>query len=323
MPHIHISSPIHPAVVEAARARAEVSLAYGPGAVPLDAVAGRVDAVLLRSGAFTDEMMAGCPRLRIIARHGVGTDTVDSPAAARRGIWVTNTPGGNSRAVAEHVFALTLALGRRLTIASDETRRGRWAEDRAALNGIELEGRTLGLLGMGNIGAIVADIGRALGMTVIVADPALDQALPHVVPLDELLARADVLSLHVPLLPATHHIIDAAALVRMKPGAILINTGRGGLVDETALAAALRAGHLGGAGLDVLEAEIADMVAPMPHNRLPIAELPNLIVTPHVAGQTDEALMKVGMTALAEIAAVLAGGRPTHPVNAPATPFQP
>lgn len=317
MTHIFISSPVHPSVEERAAGLGRVTLAYGPDARDYDSVRDSVDALLLRSGSCSDAMMAASPRLRIVARHGVGIDTVDIPAATRRGIWVTNTPGGNGRAVAEHVFALVFALSRRLSAAMDHTRSGLWSERRAELNGIELAGRTLGLVGQGGIGTIVAEIARALGMTVIVTDPGLDQQLPHVVPLQVLLARADIVSLHLPLLDSTRGIIDAAAITQMKNGAILINTGRGGLVDEDALAAALRSGKLGGAGLDVLDAENTDMVTPLPHNRLPIADLPNLIVTPHVAGQTDESLTNVGMTALDDIEAVLRGSRPQFAVNEP------
>lgn len=316
---IFVSSPVHSDVLSSAAELGTVALGYGPDAVAYDVIKAKADAVLLRSGFFTDDMMAGSSNLRIVARHGVGTDTVDIPAATRRGIWVTNTPGGNSRAVAEHVFALILSLARKLPVASAQTQGGIWGERRAELNGIELAGRTLGLVGQGSIGSVVAEIGRALGMTVLVTDPGLDQTLPHVVPLGRLLAEADVVSLHLPLLPATRGIIDAAAITRMKQGAIVINTGRGGLVDEDALARALASGRLGGAGLDVLDAENIDMVTPLPHNRLPIADLPNLIVTPHVAGQTDEALRQVGLTALADIAAVLRGECRRFCVNQPLT----
>ncbi|MDO5642391.1 MAG: hydroxyacid dehydrogenase [Paracoccus sp. (in: a-proteobacteria)] len=317
MPLIFISSPVHPAIVDAARQFARVALGYGPDALAYDDIATDVDAVLLRSGQFSDPMMAGSPGLRIIARHGVGTDSVDIPAASRRGIWVTNTPGRNSRAVAEHVFALILGLARKLAEAAARTRSGHWSEDRARLDGIELEGRTLGLLGQGSIGQIVARIGTGFGMKVITCDPALDQDMPDVVGLAELLRRSDVISLHLPLLPETRRIIDADAISRMKDGALLINTARGGLVDEAALTEALRSGKLGGAGLDVLDAENLDMISPMAHNRLPIAEFPNLLVTPHIGGQTNESLLRVGQAALDDIRAVLNGEVPGFAVNRP------
>jgi Phosphoglycerate dehydrogenase and related dehydrogenases len=317
MTTIFISSPVHPEVVRRAKELGSVFCAYGDEAVKYEEIKANVDAVLLRSGSFSDEMMATSPRLRIVARHGVGVDTVDIPAATKRGIWVTNTPGGNSRSVAEHVFALILALARKIGTASEQTRKGMWAEQRVQLNGIELEGRTLGLLGQGNIGTVVAKIARGFGMRVLVTDPALDQNAEGVVSYDELLRSSDILSLHLPLLPSTKNIVDAASIAKMRKGAILINTARGGLVDEDALADALRTGQLAGAGLDVLDAENTDMVSPMPHNRLPIKDLPNLIVTPHVGGQTDESLLRVGLAALDDIHRVLSGNEPQYAVNTP------
>nr|WP_298098305.1 hydroxyacid dehydrogenase [uncultured Shinella sp.] len=317
---IFVSSPVHPSVISDAEKLGTVVLAFGPNAVRYNEVKAEVTAVLLRSGAFTEGMLMESPKLRIVARHGVGTDTVEIPAATRSGIWVTNTPGGNSRAVAEHVFALILHLARKLRPGSDQTRKGLWAEQRMTLNGIELKGRILGLVGQGSIGRMVADMARAFRMKVLVTDPMIDQSLPDVVPLDVLLSEADIISLHLPLNDSTRKIIDTQAIARMKNGAILINTARGGLVDEDAMAEALLSGKLGGAGLDVLDAENTDMVSPMPYNRLQIANLPNLIVTPHIAGQTDEALRNVGKAALDNIAAVLRGQPPLSPVNRPPKP---
>ena len=317
---IFVYSPVHPSVISDAEKLGAVVLAFGPNAVRYNEVKAEVTAVLLRSGAFTEGMMMESPKLRIVARHGVGTDTVEIPAATRNGIWVTNTPGGNSRAVAEHVFALILHLARKLQPGSDQTRKGLWAEQRMTLNGIELKGRILGLVGQGSIGRMVADMARAFRMKVLVTDPMIDQSLPDVVPLDVLLSEADIISLHLPLNDSTRKIIDTQAIARMKDGAILINTARGGLVDEDAMAEALLSGKLGGAGLDVLDAENTDMVSPMPYNRLQIANLPNLIVTPHIAGQTDEALRNVGTAALDNSAAVLSGQPPLSPGNRPPKP---
>lgn len=315
MRSIFISSIVHPSIVEEVARLGQVFLAYGEDAVEYDRVKADIDAVLLRSGHFTEQMMAGSPRLRIVARHGAGTDTVDIPAATRHGIWVTNTPGANSRAVAEHVFALILSITRKLDTATTQTRGGVWAEQRTALTGIELQGRTLGLLGQGSIGSVVARLGEAFGMKVLVSDPALDQNQDHVVGIDELLRSSDIVSLHVPLLPSTRRIIDASAIAKMKDGAIVINTGRGGIVDEDALAEALRANKLGGAGLDVIDAENTDMISPMRHNRLAIADVPNLLVTPHIGGQTEEAMLRVGMAAVEEIRTALGGQRPKFALN--------
>lgn len=322
MPTIYVSDPVHDSVVADLRAEHTVHLGYGPDAVDYSTISTAVDAVLLRAEDFGRDKIEASPRLRIIARHGVGTNNVDLDAAREHGIWVTTTPGGNSRAVAEHVFALTLALARRVATASNRTRDGIWTEGKSELTGIELHGRALGLLGLGNIGGHVAEIGRALGMELLVSDPAVEDATVAAiggrrVDLVELVSGSDVLSLHAPLVPSTRHIIGAAQFDRMRPGTLLINTSRGGMVDETALLAALRSGRLGGAGLDVLDAEGTDMRDPLPHNRLPLGELGNLIVTPHIGGQTDEALSKVGHAAVTCIRQALAGEIPDHAVVTP------
>jgi D-3-phosphoglycerate dehydrogenase / 2-oxoglutarate reductase len=316
----YVSDPVHADVLAELRQLGEVHLGYGPTAVAYQQVRDVVEAVMLRSETFDRDKIAHSPRLRIIARHGVGSDNVDLDAATDAGVWVTITPGRNARAVAEHVFALALALGRKIPAAAGRTRNGFWSQNKAELTGLELHGRTLGLLGLGSIGSMVAQIARGFGMQVLVTDPALDAEQVATVggrkvEFDELLAGSDVLSLHVPLIPPTRHIIDAAALARLRPGAVLINTSRGGLVDEQALAAALRSGRLRGAALDVLEAEAVDMKDPLAHNTLPIAELDNLIVTPHVAGQTEESLREVGRAATACIRQALAGTVPDHHLN--------
>lgn len=320
MTAIYVSNPVHDDVLAELREIGEVHLGYGSSAVAYEAVQHVVEAVMLRSETFNCEKITNSPRLKIIARHGVGLDNVDLDAATRAGVWVTHTPGRNSRAVAEHVFALTLALARKVPTAVRRTRAGFWSEDKAQLTGVELHGRTLGLLGLGSIGSLVLQIARGFGMQVLVTDPVLDHAQIHAlgghkVELDDLLAGADVLSLHLPLGPGTWHIIDAAALARLRPGAMLINTSRGGLVDEAALATALRTGDLHGAALDALEGETVDMKDPLPHNTVPISELDNLIVTPHVAGQTDESLREVGRAAIACIRQALAGAIPDHHAN--------
>lgn len=318
MPLIFVTSPIHEQVLHALSAYGEVRLGYGDNAVTFDEIKHQVDAVFLRGGHMTAERIAAAPRLKIIARHGAGYDNVDTAAAAEHGIWVTNTPGANGRSVVEHVFALLLAISRKLQTASEQTRNGNWARDRLALSGIELEGRTLGLIGFGNIGQRVAPVAEAFGMNVLFTDPAYDASVDkRCVDLDTLLATSDVISLHVPLLPGTRNLLGAVQFGQMKQGAVLINTSRGGVVDESALADALRSGKLAGSGVDVLDAENIDMIDPFKHNTFPVAALPNLIVTPHVAGQTDESLLRVGMSAVEAIAAVLRGETPAHPVNQP------
>jgi len=318
MPLIYVTSPVHKDVLTQLATIGEVRLGYGPNAVAYEEIHKQVDALFLRGGHVSAEMIAASPKLRIVARHGAGYDNVDFKAAADCGVWVTNTPGANRRSVVEHVFALLLSLGRKLQMASEQTRNSVWAEDRLALTGIELEGRTIGLIGFGDIGQHVAPVAEAFGMHVLATDPAYDSSFDkRLVSLDTLLAQSDVVSLHVPLLPGTRQLIGSTQLEKMKDGAILINTSRGGVMDEAAVAAALRSGKLGGAGVDVLDAENLDMIHPFKHNAFPVADLANLIVTPHVAGQTNESLLRVGMSAVDAIAAVLRGDAPQHPVNKP------
>jgi len=315
---IYVTSPIHEDVVRELSKIGSVKLGYGANAVSYADIQEQVDAVFLRGGHITAEMIAASPKLRIVARHGAGYDNVDYKAAAEYGIWVTNTPGANRRSVVEHVFALLLGLCRKIQFASDQTRSGVWAEDRLSLTGIELEGRTMGIVGFGSIGQYVAPMAEAFGMKVLLADPAYDSGYDkRIVSLDTLLANSDVVSLHVPLQPSTRNLIGAGEIEKMKTGAILINTSRGGVVDEMALAEALTSGKLAGAGVDVLDAENIDMISPFKHSKFPVAELPNLIVTPHVAGQTNESLLRVGMSAVDAISAVLKGEAPAYPVNEP------
>jgi D-3-phosphoglycerate dehydrogenase len=318
MPLIYVTSPIHQRVLTQLSDLGEVRLGYGPNAVAYEEIQNQVDAVFLRGGHISAEMIAASPKLRIVARHGAGYDNVDFHAAADHGVWVTNTPGANQRSVIEHVFALLLSLCRKLPMATEQTKNGVWARDRLSLTGIELEGRTLGIVGFGNIGSSLAPLAEAFGMTVIFTDPAIDPASDNrCVDFDTLLSTADVVSLHVPLLPTTRKLIGEAELARMKEGAILINTSRGGVVDEGALVNALKCGKLAGAGADVLDAENLDMIDPFKHQTPDISSTPNLIVTAHVAGQTEESLMRVGMSALKAIATVLKGDKPAHPVNNP------
>lgn len=315
---IYVTSAIHEDVLQALSHLGEVRLGYGSNAVSYDEIRNQVDAVFLRGGHISAEMIAASPKLKIIARHGAGYDNVDFKAAEQLGVWVTNTPGENRRSVVEHVFALLLGISRKILLTAEQTRNNVWAADRLSLTGIELEGRTLGLIGFGDIGQHVAPVAEAFGMKVLATDPAYDASFDkRIVDLDTLLATSDVVSLHVPLLPGTHNLIGSREIEKMKDGAILISTSRGGVIDESAVAQALKSGKLGGVGVDVLAAENQDMISPFKHNTFPIADLPNLIVTPHVAGQTNESLLRVGMSAVHAIAAVLAGGAPDHPVNTP------
>ncbi|MFC7846965.1 hydroxyacid dehydrogenase [Arthrobacter sp. NPDC057388] len=322
MTEIYVSDPIHPYVLAEIKAAATVHLGFGPDKVNYLNVSKNVDAVILRAENFTKDVIEASPQLKIIARHGVGTNNVDIDAATDQGIWVTTTPGANSNAVAEHVFALLLAGARKVPTATHRVRAGNWSEGKGDLIGFELSGRTMGIIGFGAIGRRVAAIARGFGMTVLACDPiakAEDVAAAgaRLVSLDELITEADAISIHVPLLPSTRHMIGVQELARMKKSAFIINTSRGGLVDEAALADALNKELIAGAAFDVLEAESIDMKDPLPHTPFPHSTTPGLLLTAHIAGQTEEAFLEAGTVAWAEVQRVLAGEAPSHPVNQP------
>lgn len=270
--------------------------------------------MLLRPGYVTASLLDRLPELRVVAVHGAGVDQVDVAACTERGVLVTNAPGANADAVAELTIGLILSLVRRIPQSAARVAGERvWGA--ARYTGAELKGRTLGLIGIGQIGERVARIARAFGMKVCAYDPALPAAAirargarPARWP--TLLASADIISLHAPHLPSTHHLIDRRALAKMKRGAFLVNAARGPLVDEKALAAALASGRLAGAALDVLEGE-------PPDPKSPIFDAPNIILTPHMAGSTRECLDAVAGIAARDIARILQGRRPRFPVNAP------
>jgi D-3-phosphoglycerate dehydrogenase / 2-oxoglutarate reductase len=275
-----------------------------PAAPVLAELAARVqaDAILARQGQVTDAVMAASPRLRIVARHGVGVDEVDVAAAAARGVLVTNAPGSNSRAVAEHTLALILALVKDLKPFGAAIAEGGWRA--GATQARDVAGLRLGLVGCGAIGAMVAQLAAAFGMTVAASDPALREGgLPGIAraasPL-ALAAQSDVLSVHCPLLPATRGIVGAEVLAAMPAGGFVVNTARGGIVDEAALAAALDSGHLAGAALDVFDAE------PPPADH-PLRRHPRVLVTPHVAGVTPGSLVAMGVAAAECIVCALQG----------------
>jgi D-3-phosphoglycerate dehydrogenase len=318
---LYISDVIHEDVLADISKNALVHVGYGPDKVNYLDVSENIDAVILRAETFTREMIEASPSLKIISRHGVGTDNVDIPAASENGVWVTSTPGSNSNAVAEHVFALLLSLTRQIVPAANRVLAGIWGEGRGDLVGFELSGRTLGIVGFGAIGKRVAAIAQAFGMRVLASDPiarAEDVAAAgaDLVDLDTLYSQADIITLHAPLLPGTRHMISTRELDLMKSTSMVINTSRGGLIDEGALVDALANGAIAGAALDVLEAESIDMKHPLSHNSVALHEVPSLLVTPHIAGQTREAFQEAGTRAWSEVRAVLAGGTPAFPVNA-------
>jgi len=318
MPAVYVSEPIHPQVLQAMGASAELLLGFGPTAVAYESVADHVDAVMLRSEWFPAARIAASPRLKVIARHGAGFDTVDVGAAHERGIPVTYCPGSNANAVAEHVFALSLSLGRRIVDGYTALMAAPWPKAKQHLVGQELGARTMGIVGFGEIGKLVARIARGFGMPVLVHDPFVQPtaAAEHqveLVTLEDLLSRAGVVSLHAPLTPTTRHLINAERLAHMPAYALLVNTARSGLVDELALVDALVHGRIAGAALDVADAEQA-IGGPVSFGGRALGEVPNLLLTPHIGGQTEQALINVGSTAWNDIQAVLAGRPPRYPV---------
>ncbi|HSE28274.1 MAG TPA: phosphoglycerate dehydrogenase [Gemmatimonadales bacterium] len=274
-----------------------------------------VEALLVRSATRVPrEALARAKRLRIIGRAGVGVDTIDLDAATEKGVAVVNAPGGNTIAVAELTFALLLALVRKIPAADRSMRAGGW--DRSRLGGTEIHGKLLGLVGAGRVGAEVARRARAFGMSVVAHDPflAAERAREleiELVPLDDLLRRSDVVSLHTPLTDQTRGLVGARELGLMRPDAILINAARGGVVDEVALLEALQAGRLGGAALDVYAVE------PLPADH-PFRSLENVILTPHLGASTEEAQRNVALEVAEAVRAALVDGDLSRAVNGPA-----
>jgi D-3-phosphoglycerate dehydrogenase len=269
--------------------------------------------LIVRSATRVDAaMLEGAPDLKVVGRAGVGVDNIDVAAASERGVAVMNSPGGNTISASELTMALMLAVARRVTEADRSIREGRW--ERATLQGIELRGKTLGVIGAGRIGWEVAQRCRAFGMRVIVYDPYLaldraDELHPLLVSLDRLIESSDIITLHVPLNAETRGMIGTDALGRMKKGAFVINVSRGGVVDEDALALALTDGRIAGAGLDVYEHE------PIPPDS-PLLQAPNLVLTPHLGASTKEAQIQVALEVARNMRAALVLGDLSAAINA-------
>jgi D-3-phosphoglycerate dehydrogenase len=314
MPHCLILQPIHPAGLEAlARAGIEPRLATNREPTTLRREIADARALITRDAAVDAELIAAAGQLAVIGVHGVGVDPIAVDAATSRGIAVCNTPGANARSVAEHALALTLHLAKAIGGGDRAVRAGDTTfKYRARL--VELEGATFGVVGFGDIGRATARLARALGMTVIAwsrrrpdADFAAE-GVRRVADIGTLLAESDVVSLHLPAVAATRGLIGRAEFARMKPGAFLINTARGALVDEAALAEALQRGVIAGAGLDVFASE------PLPTTS-PLRELDTVVMTPHVAGSTEAALRRTAVAVAEAVIAVLEGRPPAHLLN--------
>ena len=285
-----------------------------PAAADVPAQIADADGLVVRSATkVTSALLKSASKLRVVGRAGVGVDNVDMTAATHHGVLVMNTPGGNSVSVAEHTFALLLALARSVPQANVSIHAGKW--EKSAFSGMELKGKTLGLLGLGRIGSEVARRARAFEMKVLAHDPYVSPAAAReveveLVPLEELLRQSDVLSLHTALSPTTEKIINTSALALMKKGAVLLNCARGELLDEAALAEALKSGKLAGAAVDTFAKE--------PPKDSPLIGLPNLIATPHIAGSTKEAQEEVGTAIAQQIKDYLKDGLIRNAVNMPA-----
>jgi D-3-phosphoglycerate dehydrogenase len=271
------------------------------------------DALVVRSATkVTAELLQKAPRLRAVGRAGVGVDNIDLDAATKQGVLVMSTPGGSSVSVAEHTFALLLALVRQIPAFDAAMRAGRWEK---SSSGAEVRGKTLGLIGLGRIGSEVALRAEAFDMRVLAFDPFISEAAAkelsvELVPLDQLLAESDFLSLHTAVVPQTREMINAQSIGKMKKGVRIVNSARGELINEADLAAAIKSGHVAGAALDVFAEE--------PPKNSPLIGLPNVITTPHVAGSTAEAQEELGTQVAVQIRDYLVDGIIRNAVNLPA-----
>ncbi|MGA9867770.1 MAG: phosphoglycerate dehydrogenase [Acetobacteraceae bacterium] len=312
MPKVLISDKLSPAAVAVFTARGiEADLRPGLSPAELRAIIAPYDGLAIRSATkATRELLEVATNLKVIGRAGIGVDNVDVRAATARGIVVMNTPNGNAITTAEHAIAMMFALARQIPEASASTRAGKWEKNR--FMGVELTAKTLGLIGCGNIGSIVAERAVGLHMKVIAYDPFLSEKRAielgvEKLDLDALLARADVISLHAPLTEDTRDILSREAIARMKDGVRVINCARGGLLDEAALAEAIKSGHVAGAALDVFETE--------PATDSPLFALANVVCTPHLGAATAEAQEKVALQVAEQMSDFLLTGAVANAVN--------
>ncbi|SFR96256.1 phosphoglycerate dehydrogenase [Sphingomonas jatrophae] len=314
MPKVLISDKMDPKAAQIFRERGcQVDEITGKTRDELIAMIGDYDGLAIRSSTkVTKEVLAAATNLKVVGRAGIGVDNVDIPAASARGVVVMNTPFGNSITTAEHAIALMFAVARQLPEADASTQAGKWEKNR--FMGVELTAKTLGLIGAGNIGGIVADRALGLKMKVVAYDPFLtpERAVEmgvEKVTLDELLARADFITLHTPLTDATRNILSREALAKTKKGVRIVNCARGGLIDEAALKDALDSGHVAGAALDVFAEE--------PATASPLFGTPNFVSTPHLGASTSEAQVNVAIQVAEQMADFLMSGGVTNALNMP------
>ncbi len=314
MPKVLIADKLSPAAVDIFKQRGvDFDIKVGLTKEELIAVAGDYDAFAIRSGAKIDkDVIAAATKLKVIARAGIGVDNVDIPAATAKGVIVMNTPFGNSITTAEHAIAMMFAVARDLPAADASTQAGKWEKSR--FMGVELTGKTLGLIGAGNIGSIVADRAQGLKMKVAAYDPFLspERAVEigvEKVELEDLLARADFITLHTPLTDKTRNILSEENLKKTKKGVYIINCARGGLVDEAALRKLIDEGHVAGAAFDVFSAE--------PAKENPLFGSDKVVATPHLGASTVEAQENVALQVSEQISDYLLTGAVTNALNSP------
>ena len=312
MPKVLIADELSPKALDIFRSRGlEVDVRIGLKKSELLSIIDGYDGLAVRSATKADkEIIAAAKRLKVIGRAGIGVDNIDIPSATARGIVVMNTPFGNSITTAEHAIALLFAAARQIAAADASTQAGKWEKNR--FMGVELYAKTLGLIGCGNIGALVAERALALKMKVIAYDPFLspERAVKlgvEKVELDDLLTRADLISLHTPLTDKTNNILSAEAISRTKRGVIIVNAARGGLVDEAALRAALDRGHVAAAAFDVFVIEPAKESA--------LFGAPNFVATPHLGASTNEAQENVALQIAEQMSDYLLAGAVTNALN--------
>jgi D-3-phosphoglycerate dehydrogenase len=294
----------------------QVELEYRPG-LEADAIVraiGDAEALIVRSGTrVTEAIIAAGRSLKVIGRAGIGVDNIDVDAASKRGIVVMNTPGGNNVTTAEHALTLLLSMARNIPQAAASLRAGKW--ERNKFTGVEVCGKTLGIVGVGNIGSVVADRAQGLKMKVIAYDPYLSAEAAarsgiELTTIDDLYARADFISVHTPLTPETRGLIGKDAMAKMKKGVRIVNCARGGIVDEAALAEAIRAGQVAGAALDVFVEE-------PPSQEHPLLSLEGVVATPHLGASTDEAQINVAIAIAEQVVDFLTRGEVRNAVNFP------
>jgi D-3-phosphoglycerate dehydrogenase len=314
MPRVLIADQLSPAAVKIFADRGvEADTKVGLSKDELLKIIDQYDGLAVRSATKADkDVIAAAKRLKVIGRAGIGVDNVDIPAATAAGMVVMNTPFGNSITTAEHAIALIFALARQVPDANVSTQAGKWEKNR--FMGVELYAKTLGIIGCGNIGGIVADRANGLKMKVIGYDPFLspERAVElgiEKVELDDLLARADIITLHTPLTDKTRNVLSKEALAKTKKGVLIVNCARGGLVDEAALREGLDSGHIGGAGFDVFTAE--------PAKENVLFGAPNFIATPHLGASTNEAQENVALQVAEQISDYLVNGAVTNALNSP------